>query len=179
MILEKELIRKGDALFLKFMSFNAFFMNIKQKNIILENVVGTKISVELLGTSELTAEQELEQLHNFTRNLEYTKIKFSAPMKMIDNIPVIASEDDSDTQLVSLNLINKKIPLDETFSVDISIDVSKIPTSELGDVFTTVESLAQAKIVLFAAKIKEEINRLLTEIRAMSNDFETEIEYTL
>ena len=40
-------------------------MKINQKNTIENDIVGIDISVEVLGTADLTSEQELELLHNY------------------------------------------------------------------------------------------------------------------
>lgn len=157
-------------------------MKINQKNEILENVVSTDISVEVLGTSVLTQEEELELLHNFTRCIEFNKIEFISNMKMNGNIPEITDDPIDGTNVVEVtinDIINKQYPVDENLHIYFSVDCTKIPDSELNDVMDTKEKLATAKVVLFAEKIREEISEKLKEIREMSNKFEGEESYTL
>lgn len=157
-------------------------MKINQKNEILENIVSTDISVEVLGTSDLTQEQELELLHNFTRKIEFNKISFISNMKLNGNIPetTIDPIDGINVVEVSINdIINKQYPVDENLHIYFSVDCTKIPDSELNDVMDTKEKLATAKVVLFAEKIREAISEKLKEIREMNNKFEGEESYTL
>lgn len=157
-------------------------MKINQKNEILENIVSTDISVEVLGTSVLTQEEELALLHNFTRDIEFNKISFVSNMKMNGNIPEITDDPIDGTNVVEVtinDIINKQYPVDENLHIYFSVDCTKIPDSELNDVMDTKEKLATAKVVLFAEKIREEISQKLKEIREMSNKFEGEKSYTL
>lgn len=157
-------------------------MKINQKNEILENIVSTDISVEVLGTSVLTQEEELALLHNFTRDIEFNKISFVSNMKMNGNIPEITDDPIDGTNVVEVtinDIINKQYPVDENLHIYFSVDCTKIPDSELNNVMDTKEKLATAKVVLFAEKIREEISEKLKEIREMSNKFEGEESYTL
>lgn len=158
-------------------------MKINQKDSILENIVSTDISVEVLGTSDLTEEQELELLHNFTRTIEFNKIQFKANMKIDDgNKPIVTVEEadkESVVEITITDLINKQYPVDENLHITFSIDSTKIPDSELNEVMDTKEKMAQAKVVLFAEKIREAISEKLIEIRGLSNKFEGETSYTL
>lgn len=157
-------------------------MKINQKDSILENIVSTDISVEVLGTSDLTEEQELELLHNFTRMIEFNKISFKGNMKIEDNKPVVTDEEingESVVEIAIIDLINKQYPVDENLHITFSVDSTKIPDSELNNVMNTKEKMAQAKVVLFAEKIREAISEKLAEIRDMSNKFECETSYTL
>lgn len=157
-------------------------MKINQRDSILENVVSTDISVEVLGTSDLTQEQELELLHNFTRMIEYNKISFTGNMKITDNKPVVTTEEANDSTVVEVSitdLVNKQYKIDENLHIVFSVDSTKILESELNTVMNTREKLATAKVILFAEKIRGEISNKLKEIRDMSNNFERETEYTL
>lgn len=158
-------------------------MKIKQKDSILENIVSTDISVEVLGTSDLTEEQELELLHNFTRTIEFNKILFKGNMKIDDGNKPIVTVDEADgesvVEVTITDLINKQYTVDENLHITFFIDATKIPDTELNDVMNTREKMATAKVVLFAEKIREAIAEKLTEIRGMSNKFEGETSYTL
>jgi hypothetical protein len=203
-------------------------MKIVQKNEILEDEVSTSISVQVLGTKELTAAEELELLHDFKYNLEYKNIDFSAEMALKDGTPVIvevaesepvvqdgdtlvedeASIDDADeetdstptdnadeevevvqptveepaaasTQTITLKLINESIPVDENFKASLKINVNSIRDEEVGEIINSKKLVAQAKLILFAEKIKEELENLLKDMRKTDNKFEGEEEYTL
>lgn len=164
-------------------------MKIVQKNEILEDMVKSTINVEVLGTATMTAEEELELLHDFKYNLEYSKIDFSAYMELVDGIPVIAAVTDADKKTaeeadepfpydkVEVKLINKIIPVDENFEATLIVDTNKILT--VGETINSKPLMAQAQIVLFNAKIKEELTRLLESMRLINNDFEGESEYII
>lgn len=47
-------------------------MKINQKNTIENDIVSIDISVEILGTANLTSEQELD-LHNYNKMIEFSK----------------------------------------------------------------------------------------------------------
>lgn len=151
-------------------------MKLTHKIDINENIITASIAVEELGTSSIESDEEYNQLHNFTRDIEYRHIDFKSNMKIVNGIPVTTSEetDDSTIEEVALkDLINKKIPLDDKFATELIIDVNKIPESAFGEhVFKSKELVGQAYAVLFIDKIKEAISQKLTEIRALSNGIE-------
>lgn len=148
---------------------------------IKDNIVTATITVTSLGSNTLTAEQEGNLIADFPRNIEFSKINFEAPMKIgSEGLPIIASEDDVDTQTVAIDdLINQIIPIDKDLEITLSVKVSSIGNDELGDVFTSPESVAKAKISLFYLKIKEEIERLINEMRSLNDDFEKEEEFSI
>lgn len=157
-------------------------MKINQKNTIENDVVGVDITVDVLGTADLTENQELELLHNYNKLIEFNKISFKGNMKIENNIPVLTDDAVDGTSVVEVTIsdvINQQIIVDENLHVTFSRDVTKFPDSELNDVFDKKEILGQAKCVLFATRIKEAIAEKLGEIRALSNTFECEESYTL
>lgn len=157
-------------------------MKINQKNTIENDVVSVDITVDVLGTTDLTDQQELELLHNYNKIIEFNKISFRGNMKIENNIPVITEEEVDGTSVVEVSItdvINQQIIVDENLHISFSRNVTKFPDSELNDVFTKKEVLGQAKCVLFATRVKEAIVEKLGEIRALSNTFEGEESYTL
>lgn len=157
-------------------------MKINQKNTIENDVVSVDITVDVLGTTDLTDQQELELLHNYNKIIEFNKISFRGNMKIENNIPVITEEEVDGTSVVEVSItdvINQQIIVDENLHISFSRNVTKFPDSELNDVFTKKEVLGQAKCVLFATRVKEAIAEKLGEIRALSNTFEGEESYTL
>lgn len=148
-----------------------------------ENVISVDISVAELGTTDTASEVEKDMLHDFVRKIEYAKIQFKANMKLDANGDPVTTEDAvDDTTVVEVelkDLINKSYVIDENLNITFSIDVTKIPETEVSAVFDTVEKLGKAKAQLFATKIQEEIGKKLAEIRALSTKFEGETEVVL
>lgn len=157
-------------------------MKINQKNTIENDNVGVDITVDVLGTADLTAEQELELLHNYNKMIEFNKISFKGNMKVVNNLPVVTDDPVDGTSVVEVvinDIINEQIIVDENLHITFSRDVAKFPESELNDVFSKREMLGQAKVILFATRIKEAITEKLAEIRDLSNTFEGEESFTL
>lgn len=157
-------------------------MKINQKNTIENDNVGVDITVDVLGTADLTAEQELELLHNYNKMIEFNKISFKGNMRINNNLPVVTEDPIDGTNVVEVvinDIINEQIIVDENLHITFSRDVTKFPESELNDVFSKREMLGQAKVILFATRIKEAITEKLAEIRDLSNTFEGEESFTL
>lgn len=150
-----------------------------------ENIITATIAVTELGNSTIDAETELNQLHNFVREIEYSKISFVNAMKLDANgIPVTTTEaaDGSTIEEIELkNLINKKFIVDENLKLDITIDVTKIPEAEYSSnvVFNKPEIYGQALATLFIDKVEATISEKLAEIRALANDIEKETDVIL
>lgn len=157
-------------------------MKINQKTTIENDNVGVEITVDVLGTADLTAEQELELLHNYNKMIEFNKISFKGNMKINNNLPVVTEDPVDGTNVVEVainDIINEQIIVDENLHITFNRDVTKFPESELNDVFSKRELLGQAKVILFATRIKEAITEKLAEIRDLSNTFEGEESFTL
>lgn len=157
-------------------------MKIIQKNTIENDIVSVDITVDILGTADLTENQELELLHNYNKIIEFNKISFKGNMKIENNIPVVTEDAADGSSIVEVSIsdvINQQIVVDENLHISFSRDITKFPDSELSDVFDKKEILGQAKCILFATRIKEAIAEKLGEIRALSNTFEGEESYTL
>lgn len=148
-----------------------------------ENIITVNINVAELGTNSIDADQEKEQLHDFIRKIAYKDIEFKANMKLDDNgdpIVTVESTDGSTIAEVELELINKEFVVDENLNISLSIDVNKIPKSDLVEPFNTVEKLGKARAQLFIVKVQAEIAKKLADIRALySESFEGETEVIL
>ena len=150
-------------------------MKLNISKTINENIIGVDISVAELGTSDTDAATEKDMLHNFVRIIEYSKIFFKSNMK-------VDSNGDPVTTIISVGLkdiINQSFVVDENLHITFSVDVTKIPESEVKAPFDSVEKLGKAKVELFATKIQEEIGKKLAEIRALNTKFEGETEVIL
>ena len=159
-------------------------MKLTQEINIKENIVTAKISVAELGNSTIDSTTESEQLHNFTRAIEYSAIDFSANIKITNAMPVVTSDpvDGSTIEEISIkDIINKKITLDENFMAELTIDVDKIPAAEYetNAVVNSKELLGQAYAVIFIDKIKTAVSEKLAEIRALSSDIEKSVDVVL
>ena len=159
-------------------------MKITQGIKIEENKVTATISVSELGDSTRDAQTELNQLHNFNREIEFSKIDFTANMKIVNNMPVVTTDevDSSTIEEISIkDLINKKYPIDENLAIEQTFDTSRIAYAEYSSnaVFNSPELLGQAYAVLFIEKVKSTISEKLAEIRALANDIEKETDVVL
>lgn len=156
-------------------------LNIEKR--IDENIITVEITVAELGTTDTDENTEKELLHDFIRKVEYSKIQFKSNMKEdINGDPIVTDSALSEDTVVLIelkNLINKSYIIDENLHIKFSIDVTKLPESEMIKPFDTIEKLGKAKAVLFATKIQEEIGKKLAEIRALNTKFEGEIEVVL
>lgn len=151
-------------------------LNISKK--IEENIITVNIDVAELGTNSIDAQEELSQLHDFPKKITYKDIEFKANMKLEDGDPIITESDIDGSTIaeIKLDLINKEIIIDENLSITLSIDVNKIPKSDLVAPFDTVEKMGKARAQLFISKIQAEIAKKLTEIRSLYTSFEGETE---
>ena len=159
-------------------------MKLTQGIIINENIITAKIAVSELGDSTRDASTEFNQLHNFVRTIEYSKVDFKGNLKIVNNLPVVTEDevDGSTVEEISIvDLINKKYVIDENLSIEFTIDITKIPEAEYSSnvVFNSPELLGQARATLFVEKIKSTIAEKLAEIRALANDIEKETDVVL
>lgn len=149
-----------------------------------ENIITVNIAVTELGDSTRDADTELNQLHNFVREIEYSKIDFTANMKIVNNKPVVTAESPDSSTIEEINIpdiINKKFVIDETLAISQTFDITRIGTASYEDnaVFNTAELLGQAYAVLFTEKVLKAISEKLTEIRTLANDIEQETDVIL
>ena len=158
-------------------------MKIIQKPNVENDIVSVDITVQMLGTADLTAEQEKELISNYNKVIEYNKIQFKGNIKLnSDGVPEVTEDSVDGTNVVELeikDIINERKIVNEDISFHFERDVTKYPNSVLNDVLNKKELYAQTTCILFATRIKEALEEKLTEIRALNNKFETETEYTL
>ena len=159
-------------------------MKITQAIKIDENKVTASITVAELGDSTRDSITELNQLHNFSREIEFSRIDFTANMKIVNNMPVVTTDpvDGSTVEEITIkDLINKKYPVDENLAIEQTFDTLRIADAEYSSkaVFNSPELLGQAYAVLFIEKVKSTISEKLAEIRALANDIEKETDVVL
>ncbi len=159
-------------------------MKLNVKKSIENNIVTVDISVSELGTSSSVQDEEKNLLADFPRSVRYSNVNFVGNMKIDSSTddPVVTTDAVDGTNVVEVSLkdiIDKEYPIQEDMNIIFSIDVTKIPTSELNDVMDTVEKLGKAKAELFATRIQEEIGKKLAELRNLNTKFEGETEVVL
>ena len=159
-------------------------MKITQNIQINEDKITATITVAELGDSTRDAQTELNQIHNWCREIEFSKIDFTSNMKIVNNMPVVTTDevDSSTIEEISIkDLINKKYPIDENLAIEQTFDTSRIADAEYSSnkVFNSPELLGQAYAVLFIEKVKSTISEKLAEIRALANDIEKETDVVL
>lgn len=159
-------------------------MKITQAIKIDENKIIANIAVAELGDATRDAQTELNQLHNFVREIEFSKIDFTSNMKIVNNMPVVTTDeaDGSTIEEISIkDIINKKFVIDENLTIDQTFDITRVPETEYSSntVFNSPELLGQAYAVLFIEKVKSTISEKLAEIRALANDIEKEADVVL
>lgn len=161
-------------------------MQITTTNEINENLITVKIISTATGTTTIDAETEKNLLHNFPKEIEFSKIDFKGNMKLVNDVPIVttdavdpAANPQTVAEVEITDLINKKYVIDEGLDIELTIDVTKIPDAEVNAVFTTKEILGEAKAVLFATKVIDAITTKLAEIRSLQNTFEGETEVIL
>ena len=158
-------------------------MKIIQEPDVKNDIVSIDISVQMLGTADLTAEQEEELITNYNKVIEYNKIQFKGNIKInADGVTEVTEDVVDGTNVVELevkDIINERKIVNKDIKFHFERDVTKYPDSVLNDVLNKKEIYAQAECVLFATRIKEALEEKLAEIRALNNKFETVTEYTL
>jgi len=124
-----------------------------------------------LGTNLYTAEEERNYLEGYTEYIEFKNLTWSRKFNVDTDGNVI--EDATNGETVTLEIINRKIKLDENFVADFNISMDNIKTSEIGTILKNSTLVAQAKCLLFELVIKDAIKVALADIRVKLNNFET------
>lgn len=115
------------------------------------------------------SEDTREALHDYTKVLRYSDLDFSAKIKVTNNMPEIVSEDDPDGEKVKIGLVDKSFIVDENLYLELKLDSAKMSTKELTSSICNVEILSKAKAIIWIQKVKEEIQRLLAEVREQNS----------
>ena len=156
-------------------------LNINKK--IENNIITVDITVDSLGTSTSTSEEESAILADFPRSIKFSDIDFKANVKLDENSdPVVTAEEANDSTIVAVelkNIINKEYPINADLNISISFDVTKISTSETNTLLDTVEKVGKAYATVFAAKVQAEIAKKLAEVRSLNTKFEGKTEVIL
>ena len=132
------------------------------------NVYSVTIAYKEYGTNSLDAEAEKKILNCFQPTLVYSDITFTGNYT-VNSGNVQAGGTDS----IKLSLNNRKVKIDNTFSVAYRVDVNSIAASEYSSntAINKPELLAQAQCKLFEDKVKAQLKTVLDKTRSMNNDF--------
>ena len=153
-------------------------MVIVTKNELENGIFSTTVKVKEFGTAELTAEEEKAKLDDFSNKIVYKNVKFERNIKTAESQPIVTDSEADGTNVVKVGLAmnNQEYVINENFSVTYRVDVKKILDSEKNNVLPTAELVCQAKCLVFATAIKEELERIVEAALTRVVGFEGEIE---
>ena len=158
-------------------------MKLNIKKTIEDNIITVDISVNSLGTSTSTSEEEMAVLADFPRSVRFSDIDFKGNIKLDSNSdPIVTTDVVDGTTVVAVelkNIINKEYPINADLNISMPFDVTKISSSETNTVLDTVEKVGKAYAELFVVKVQEEIAKKLSEVRSLNTKFEGETEVVL
>lgn len=111
------------------------------------------------------SDETKEALHDYTKQLRYGDIDFSAKIKVTNGMPSIVTDDDPDGETVKIGLIDKSFVIDENLNLELKLDSNKMSDKELTSSISNIEILSKAKAIIWIDKIKGEIQRLVNAAR--------------
>lgn len=153
-------------------------MDLKVTNNIENNIFSTHVTVDALGTEQLSEDEERDLISNFPVKLAYRNLKFSKNIKINGTVPEITEDEADNTSIVVITLpalSNKEIFINEEFNAYYKIDYTKISPSVLDDnVITSRELAAQSYCLIFSQVICEAVREIMTELRKKAPAFEGE-----
>lgn len=178
-------------------------MDLKVTNTIDNNIFSTHVTVDALGTEQLSENEERELISNFPTKLAYRNLKFTKNIKINGTVPEITEEDiskdtnesedtnsETETSTTSIEsesttnhvisvtlppLSNKEICINEDFDAYYKIDCTKIPSAVLDEnVITTREIAAQTYCLIFSQVVCDAVGAIMTELRKKAPAFEGE-----
>lgn len=111
------------------------------------------------------SDETKEALHDYTKQLRYGDIDFSAKIKVTNGMPSIVTDDDPDGETVKIGLIDKSFVIDENLNLELKLDSNKMSDKELTSSISNIEILSKAKAIIWIDKVKGEIQRLVNVAR--------------
>lgn len=141
---------------------------------VVDGKFGSTIQFLEYGTDSLTAEEEEKLFKSYPATLEFSSIQFTEKVSVQGGNIVLGSG-----QNVKVSVTNKIIPINKTFVAEYRIALNHIPDSEVTGQLTSKELVAQAKSMIFEAKIVEKLREILTETRKKANSFTSEDEIVI
>jgi len=111
------------------------------------------------------SDETKEALHDYTKQLRYGDIDFSAKIKVTNGMPSFVTDDDPDGETVKIGLIDKSFVIDENLNLELKLDSNKMSDKELTSSISNIEILSKAKAIIWIDKVKGEIQRLVNAAR--------------
>ena len=111
------------------------------------------------------SDETKEALNDYTKQLRYGDIDFSAKIKVTNGMPSIVTDDDPDGETVKIGLIDKSFVIDENLNLELKLDSNKMSDKELTSSISNIEILSKAKAIIWIDKVKGEIQRLVNVAR--------------
>lgn len=161
-------------------------MKFLESTVIENNIITYSLKASYNDPLTSEEEQEIETLHDYIRKVKFVDIDFTANVDMSTGMPIaiadsVATVDESDANnttdsglvKVSVGAVTpREYIVDDELDIKFSIDVSRIFDGEVNDTLTSKILVGQAKIAVFAFRIKEKISEILKQMRDEDNDFE-------
>lgn len=152
-------------------------MELKIKHEIDNNIFQTNITVESLGTEQLSEDEEADLLSDFPTKIAYRNLTFTKNVTMSGKAPVVTTDEvgESVVSVTLPTLSNKEILIDKDFAASYKIDSGKIVASAIDEaVLTTKELVAQAYCAVFDAVICDALRVEMAAIREKAPAFAKE-----
>lgn len=140
---------------------NAVFENIKNDTNILAIYESSDLS---LNNGHIIANKELETIDN---------TKINAINSELGNVVEIITTTIQNGIKVTLNLINKKLLINDEFKAHAEITLKDIKDSEIPSGYTN-DQIAEMKMILFKDKIYEAVMNEVKDMKDRETDFENE-----
>lgn len=155
-------------------------MKILNKVEIQDNIITCIIKAEYNNPLTAEEEREIETLHDYIRKLNFADIDFAGDIDMSTGMPIVANAaTDETTNVVLPPMLPKEFVIDENLEIRFSLDVSRIPDSELSEKLNTKILMGQARAAVFNYKVGEKLGEILAQMRKEDNDFEGVVENIL
>lgn len=153
-------------------------MDLKITNNIDNNIFSTHVTVDALGTEQLSEDEERDLLENFPVKLAYRNLKFTKNIKLEGTVPVITEDEANEESVVPVTLpplSNKEILIDENFDAYYKVDYTKISSSATDkNVITSKELMAHTYCLIFSQVVCDAVSSIMDEVRKKAPAFEGE-----
>lgn len=145
-------------------------MNFKIERDIESRVFVTKISFSSLGNVDMTPNEEAKMFEDFDYPIIDTGGSFSGKFKVEEGRVVLSEDPDAQELQFVLNSNKKKV--DQSFEVELRINIDKIASTDIGEVLDNKIKVAEAKCLLFESEIEKRIREAVAEIVGKTTLFE-------
>lgn len=153
-------------------------MKFLENTVIENNIITYSLKADYNDPLTSDEEQEIETLHDYIRKVKFVNIDFTANVDMSTGMPIVVSDSAAASggttlEKVSVGAVSpKEYVIDDKLDIEFSIDVSRIFDGEVTTAIPSKILMGQAKIAVFAFRLKEKISAILEQMRSEDNDFE-------